>query len=74
MNNPLEDHKETVSTGGKTIANLTAASLVDRLDKTSSTVCMEISVEKTKLMTNNTDGISIDIRVNGKTLDQQDIF
>ena len=74
MNNPLEDHKETVSTGGKTITNLTAASLVDRLDKTSSAVCIEISVEKTKLMTNNTDGISIDIRVNGKNLDQQDIF
>lgn len=35
---------------------------------------MEISVENTKLMTNNTDGISIDIRVNGKNLDQQDIF
>lgn len=30
---------------------------------------MEISAEKTKLMTNHTNGISIDIRINGKTID-----
>ena len=40
------------------------AALVDHLDKTFSAFGMEISAEKSKLMTNNTDGISIDIRVN----------
>ena len=55
----------TVSIGGRTITNLRfaddidglagkeeeLASLVDRLDKTSATFGMEISAEKTKLMT-----------------------
>ena len=31
---------------------------------------MEISAEKTKLMTNNANGISIDIRINGEKLDE----
>ena len=31
---------------------------------------MEISAEKSKMMTNNTDGISIDIRVNGRKLNE----
>ena len=30
---------------------------------------MEISAEKTKLMTNNTSGINTEIKVNGQTLD-----
>ena len=30
---------------------------------------MEISAEKTKLMTNNTSGINTEIKVNGKRLD-----
>ena len=30
---------------------------------------MEISAEKTKLMTNNTSGINTDIKVNGKKLE-----
>lgn len=42
------------------------ASLVDRLHKTSSAFGMKIGGEKSKLMTNNTDGISINITVNGK--------
>ena len=37
--------------GRKRGGNTTVASLVDRLDKTPSAVCMEISAEKTKLMT-----------------------
>ena len=53
MNNPLEDHKGTVSIGGKTIANLCFADEIEGLagkgeeimDKTCSAVCMEISVE-----------------------------
>ena len=88
MTDALEDHQGTVSIGGKTITNLRfaddidglagkeeeLASLVDRLDKTSAAFGMEISAEKTKLMTNNANGISIDIRINGEKLDEVDSF
>ena len=40
------------------------AKLVQRLDKASTAYDMEISAEKTKLMTNNTSGINTEIRVN----------
>ena len=88
MTDALEDHQGTVSIGGKTITNLRfaddidglagkeeeLASLVDRLNKTSAAFGMEISAEKTKLMTNNANGISIDIRINGEKLDEVDSF
>ena len=45
------------------------ANLVERLDKTSTTYGMEISAEKTKLMTNNTSGINTEIKVNGQKLE-----
>ena len=48
------------------------ASLVDRLDKTSAAFGMEINAEKTKLITNNANGISIDVRINGEKLDGVD--
>ena len=35
---------------------------------------MEISAEKTKLMTNNANGISIEIRINGEKLDEVNSF
>ena len=42
--------------------------MVERLDK--ATACdMEISAEKTKLMTNNTSGINTEIKVNGQKLE-----
>ena len=47
---------------------------MDRLDKTSTAFGMEISAEKTKLMTNDANGISIDIRINGEKLDEVDSF
>ena len=47
---------------------------MDRLDNTSTTFAMGISAEKTKLMTNNANGISIDIRINGEKLDEVDSF
>jgi len=47
---------------------------VDRLDKTSAVFGMEISAEKTKLMTNNVNGISIDIKINGEKLDEVESF
>ena len=45
------------------------ADLVERLDKTSTACGMQINAEKTKLIANNTNCISTDIRVNGGKLD-----
>ena len=42
------------------------ANLVERLDKASTAYGMEISTEKTKLMTNNTSGINTEIKVTGQ--------
>ena len=71
----LEDHEGTVGIKGRTIANFRfsddidglageeeeLANLVERLDKASTAYGMEISAEKTKLMTNNTSGINTEI-------------
>ena len=88
MADALEDHKSTVSIGGRTISNLRfaddidglagseleLANLVERLDKTSTAYGMKISAEKTKLMTNNTNGISSNIRVNSEKLETVQSF
>ena len=72
-----------VSIGGRTITNLRfaddidglvgeeeeLANLVERLDKASTAYGMEISAEKTKLVTNNTSGINTEIKVNGQKLE-----
>ena len=77
MTDALEDHEGTVSIGGRTITNLRfaddtdglageeeeLANLVERLDKASTACGMEISAEKTKLMTNNTSDIDAEIKV-----------
>ena len=82
MVDALEDHEGTVSTGGRTITNFRFADdidglageeedlvkLVECLNKTSTAYGMEISTEKTKLMTNNTSGINTEIKVNGQKL------
>ena len=47
---------------------------MERLDKTSTAFGMQINAEKTKLMTNNTNGFSTDIRVNGEKLDYVNRF
>ena len=74
----LEDHEGTVSIGGRTITNLRfadeidglageeeeLANLVERLDKAFTAYGVEISAEKTKLMTNNTSGINTETKVN----------
>ena len=79
----LENHEGTVSIGGRTITNLRFADdidgfageekelskLVGRPDKASTAYGMEISAEKTKLMTNNTSGIITEIKVNGQKLE-----
>ena len=78
MTDALGDHEGTVSIGGRTIINPRfaddidglageeeeLANLVQRLDKASTAYSTEISAEKTKLMTNNTSGISTEIKVN----------
>ena len=83
MTDALDDHEGTVSNGGRTITNLRfaddieslageeeeLANLVERLDKASTAYGMEISAEKTKLMTNNTSGINTEIKVNGQRLE-----
>ena len=72
MTDALKDHEGTVIIGGTTITNLRfaddidglageeeeLAKLVERLDKDSTAYGMDISAEKTKLMTNNTSGIN----------------
>ena len=45
------------------------ANLVEGLDKASTAYGMEISAEKTKLMTNNASGINTEIKVNGQKLE-----
>ena len=83
MTDALEDHECTVSIGGRTITNLRfaddidglageeeeLAKLVECLDKASTAYSMEISAEKTKLMTNNTSGINTEIKVNAQKLE-----
>ena len=83
MTDASEDHEGTVSIGGRTITNLRfaddidglageeeeLANLVERFDKASTAYGMEISAEKTKLMTNNTSGINTEIKVNGQKLE-----
>ena len=77
----LEDHEGTVSIGGRKITNLRfandidglageeeeLANLAEHLDKASTAYGMEISPEKTMLMTNNTSGINTEIKVNGQS-------
>ena len=83
MTDALNDLEGTVSIGGRNITNLRIADdidglagkeeeladLVERLDKTSTAFGMHINAEKTKLMTNNTNGFSTDIMVKGDKLD-----
>ena len=45
------------------------ATLVEGLDKAFTADGMEISAEKTKLITNNTSGINTEIKVNGQKLE-----
>ena len=45
------------------------AKLVECLDKASTGYGMEISAEKTKLMTNDTSGINTEIKANGHKLE-----
>ena len=88
MTDALEDHEGTVSIEGRTITFLRfagdidglareeeeLANLVECLDNASTAYGMEISAEKTKLMTNNTSGINTEIKVNGQKLETATSF
>ena len=77
-----EDHEVTVSIGGRTITNLLVAddidglagqqqelvSLVKHLDEASTAYSMQISAEKTKLMTTSNSGISTGITIDTRNL------
>ena len=83
MTDTVEDHEGTGSIGGRAITSLRfaddidglageeeeLAQLAERLDKASTAYGIEISAEKTKLMTNNISGISTEIKVNGQKLE-----
>ena len=82
MSDALEEYNGKVSIGGRNITNLRFAddidalaeeeqqleALVESLDKTCTRSKMEISSEKTKLMTNSTNGIQREIKVKGQKL------
>ncbi|KAK3893242.1 hypothetical protein Pcinc_002931 [Petrolisthes cinctipes] len=82
MSNALEDHVGTGNIGGRTITNLRFADdidgiageenelsrLVNQLDRLSTKFGMEISAEKTKLMTNEHGSITTNISVHGQNL------
>ena len=83
MVDALEEHQGTVSIGGRTFTNLCFADDIDRLagseqelknlvrhlDRSSTTYGMEISANKTKLMTNSNNGIQLDITANREKLE-----
>ena len=83
MADALEDHEGTVSIKGRTITYLRFANdidgfageeeelakLVERFDKTSTAYGIEITAEKTKLMTNITSGTNKQIKVKGQNLE-----
>ena len=82
MSDALEEPDGKVSIGGRNINNLRFAvdigalaeeeqeleALVESLDKTCTKYKMDISAEKTKLMTNSANGIQRDIKVKGQKL------
>ena len=82
MSDALEEHDVKVSIGGRNITNLRFAddidalaeeelelkALVESLDKTCTRYKMKISAEKTKLMTNSSNGIQREIKVNWQKL------
>ena len=83
MTEALEEHNGTITIGGRIITNLRfaddidglagnegeLANLVNHLDETSTRYGMEISAEKTKLMTNREEPVRTKITVNGQELE-----
>ena len=88
MAHALDDHKSTVSIGGRTISNssfaddidgltgseLELANLVERLGETSTAYGMRVSAGRAGLETNNTNGVSGNARVNSERLEAVQSF
>ena len=89
MTDALNDHESTVSIGGRTVSNLRFADDIDglagsenelselirRLNDSCTSYGMEISAEKTKIMTNSqANGLTNDITINGSVLQCVDQF
>ena len=84
----LDDHEGSVSIVGRLIINFRFADdivlnaeeeegagvLVDRLDTTTTRYKMEIGPDKTKVMTNNPNGIQREIKIKGRRLDAVENF
>ena len=88
MTDALEHHTGTVKIGGREITNLRFAddidglagtedeliNLVTNIHQACSKYGMEISCEKTKVMTNNNCGFQKDIKISNETLESVDSF
>ena len=89
MTDALEGHESTVSIGGRTVSNLRfaddidglagseaeLAELIRRLNESCSNYGMEISAEKTKIMTNSyANGLQNQISINGSILQHVNQF
>ena len=84
----LDDHKGTISIGGRSITNFRfaddivvnaeegekASVLVDRLDTTTTRYKMVIGPDKTKVMTNNLNGFQREIKIKGQRLEEVENF
>ena len=83
MTDALEEHQGTVSIGGRTFTNVHFAddinelagseqeleNLIRHLDRSSTAYGIEISTNKTKLMTNSNNGIQHDITAKKEKLE-----
>ena len=80
----LDDHDCSVSIGGRLITNFRFADdigvnaeeeeeagvLADRFDTTTTRYKMEIGPDKTKVMTNNQNGLQREIKIKGQRLEE----
>ena len=88
MQETLHDHHTSISISGRPICNIRFADDIDLMDGNNdelqdltnrlvdrATACeMEVSTEKSKIMTNSTNNISTDISMNGQKLEQVTSF
>ena len=84
----MVDHEGSVSIGGQLITNFRFVDdivinaeveeetgvLIDRLDTTTTRYKMEISPDKTKVMTNNSNGFQREIKIKGQRLEEVESF
>ena len=84
----LDDYEGNVSIGGRLITNFRFADdivinaeegeeagvLVDRLDRSTTRYKMEIGPDKTRVMTNNPNGVQREINIKGQRLEEVENF